>query len=121
MYTLDTNILIYYAAGDDIVVSFMNKNKNAIFYLPTVVAMEFLSYPLIKPETVLLFKFFLTQVRIVSLDLNLAEQSSEIRKKYKLQLADAIIAASTIYTNSTLVTRNVKDFRKIINLRILSL
>jgi predicted nucleic acid-binding protein len=46
MFTLDTNIVIYYAAGKKEVIDFMEKNKNSIFYLPSIVIAEFLSYPL---------------------------------------------------------------------------
>jgi hypothetical protein len=44
-----------------------------------------------------------------------------LRRKYKIKLPDAIIAATALYTNSTLITRNIKDFSKIKDLNILPL
>jgi len=35
------------------------------------------------------------------------------RGKYNLKLGDAVIAATTIFYNLILVTRNEKDFKKI--------
>src|SRR3989344_8160098 len=116
MFTLDTNILIYYSEGDKEVASFLNTNRSKLFYIPTIVATEFLSHPSIQPETITQFKLFLTQTLPIGLDLFLAEQAAGIRRLYGLKLADSIIAASTILTNSTLVTRNIKDFKKIPNL-----
>lgn len=34
MFTLDTNAVIYYAAGDKNAVSFLSEHKHEIFYLP---------------------------------------------------------------------------------------
>jgi predicted nucleic acid-binding protein len=121
MFTLDTNILIYYAAGDPRVASFMHENQNKIFYVPTIVAVEFLSHPLIEPDAIKLFKLFLTQALPIGLDLALAEQAGQIRQLYGLKLADAVIAATALLTRSTLVTRNIRDFRNIPELRIISL
>jgi len=47
MFTFDTNILIYYADGDEKISAFLEKHENEIFYLPTIVVAEFLSYPLL--------------------------------------------------------------------------
>ncbi len=120
MFTLDTNILIYYAAGDEKVASFFRRNREEIFYLPTIVAVEFLSYARIDVESTKLFKLFLTQTIPIGLDLALAERAAEIRRIYGLKLADAVIAATAVLTQSTLVTRNVRDFQKIPELLIFS-
>ncbi len=41
------------------------------------------------------------------------EQTIRLRKEYKIKLPDAIIAATAINHNLTLITRNEKDFEKI--------
>ena len=121
MFTLDTNILIYYAAGEEKVVSFLSQHQNETFYLPTIVATEFLSYPLIEDETIGLFRIFLTQTIPIGLDLGLAEQAALVRRAYKLKTVDAIIAATAILTKSSLITRNIIDFKKIKELNIIEL
>ncbi|MBU4298744.1 type II toxin-antitoxin system VapC family toxin [Patescibacteria group bacterium] len=119
MFALDTNILIYYSFADKKVVSFLESNREAIFYLPSIVAVEFLSYPLIDQETITKFRLFVSQTVVINLDLRIAELSAELRRIYKIKLADAVIAATAISTNSYLVTRDIKDFKKIKGLKLL--
>lgn len=121
MFTIDTNILIYYAADDPKAVEFFETHKNDILYIPSIVIVEFLSYPLISREAVIKFQQFISQTVIVNLDYFVAERAADIRKTHKLSLADAVVAASSIITNSSLVTRNVRDFKKIKNLKIVSI
>ncbi len=119
MIVLDTNILIYYAAGDKAVADLINLHRNEIFYIPTIVVVEFLSYPLITPEAIGAFHQFLSQTVLLHLDLDIAERAAEIRRKYKLALADAVVAASAIATDSALVTRNIRDFKKVRELHMI--
>jgi predicted nucleic acid-binding protein len=44
----------------------------------------------------------------------------EVRKKYKLKLPYAIVAATAITNNATLIT-NDKEFKKVIGLKIKSI
>jgi predicted nucleic acid-binding protein len=69
MFTLDTNILIYYAAGKKEVIDFV-------------------------------------------------ELAAELRRKYNLKLADAVVAVTAILTNSKLITRDIRDFKKVKELEI---
>ena len=116
MFTLDTNIVIYYTGGDEDVASFLLNHKDEVFYLPSIVITEFLSYPLIDIHTATLFRLFSEQTTIINLDFYIAELAANIRKTHKLKLADAVIAATAISTHSTLITRNIRDFQKIPNL-----
>ena len=119
MFTLDTNILIYHAAGDRKIADFLNKHRYEIFYVPSIVVAEFLSYPLITPEVITRFQDFIRQTIVVNLDYMIAEHAAEIRRANKLALADSVIAASALTTNSSLVTRNVRDFKKVKNLKVI--
>ena len=47
MFLLDTNVLIYYASGDRAVADFFELHRREVFYLPTLVVVEFLSYQLL--------------------------------------------------------------------------
>lgn len=113
MFTLDTNAVIYYAAGDKNAVSFLSEHKHEIFYLPSIVVLEFLAYPLIDSHAAALFRSFSQQTTIVNLDFYIAELSAEIRRAYRVKLADAVVAATALSTSSALVTRNISDFKKI--------
>ena len=45
--------------------------------------------------------------------------TAELRKKHRIKLPDAIIAATAIAYSLTLVTRNTDDFRNIPDLNII--
>ncbi len=47
-----------------------------------------------------------------------AKKAGELKRKYNIATTDAIIAATAIQNNLTLLTRNVKDFNKIKEIRI---
>lgn len=121
MFTIDTNILIYYAAGDADILSFFRANQNAVFYLPSIVTAEFLSYPLMTPAVAEKFHNFARQTIIVNLDYPIAAHAATIRRETKLPIADAVIAASSIATNTSLLTRNIRDFKKVNDLNIFPL
>lgn len=120
MLTLDTNILIYYAAEDKNTVDFLNSRRYEMVYMPSIAAVQFLSYPLITPQEVILFRSFVSQIVMVNLDFPIAETAADLRRKYKMGLADSVIAASALLTHSALVTRNIRDFKKVKELTILS-
>jgi predicted nucleic acid-binding protein len=113
---IDTNIIIYYAAGDATIAAFLSEHKEDIFYLPSIVAAEFLSFPLIDEQSATLFRLFAQQTIIVNLDFPIAETAARLRKTYRIKLADAVIAAIALAVNSTLLTRNVRDFKRITEL-----
>ena len=48
-------------------------------------------------------------------------KTAEIRKAHKLKLPDAIIAATAIVYDLTLISRNVSDFKNINGLKIMDI
>ena len=120
MFTIDTNILIYYASGDKEITAFLLeklKNKNSLI-IPTIVVAEFLSFPALRPTEQKIFSKLLQELQVCPLSFEIAEQAGYLRKKYKILLADAIIAATTQKTKSILITRNTKHFQKIKEIKI---
>jgi predicted nucleic acid-binding protein len=49
---------------------------------------------------------------------NIEEKTIDIRKEINIKIPDAIIAATAITYDCTLVTRNVDDFKNLSNLKI---
>ena len=119
MFLFDTNVLIYYRAGKKEIVNFIEKHKQDLFFIPTIVIAEFLSYPLIDIPTIKEFDSLLKDLIIVNLDETIAKKAAFLRRQYKIKLYDAIIAASSIITQTILLTYNVKDFEKIKELKFL--
>ena len=118
MYVPDTNILVYHAAGEDTVAAFFSEHRNDIFYVPSIVVAEFLSYPLITESATRAFKSFISQTIIVNLDFALAELAAEVRRKNRVKLMDAVVAATALTTSAMLVTKNTRDFKRIAGLQL---
>ncbi|MBI4032478.1 PIN domain-containing protein, partial [Candidatus Berkelbacteria bacterium] len=51
-------------------------------------------------------------------DSKIAPVAAFIRRTHRLKLADSIIAATALFTGTTLITRNTQDFRKVHRLKL---
>ena len=120
MFVFDTNAIIYYLAGREAMVRFVYEQRDALFFVPAIVAAEFFSYPLLDGVTRSLFGKFLNDVVVVNLDLEVAQRAGHLRTRYGVKLLDAIVAASVLITGSVLITYNTADFQRIPDLHILS-
>ena len=63
---------------------------------------------------------FIELANILYIDEIIADKTIELRKKYKIKLPDAIIAATAIVYNLILVSRNITDFNKIEGINIIN-
>ena len=121
-YLLDTNILIYYFNDEPAVQPIFEDIQvgDAIgFYCP-ISWVELLCYPNLTESEANLMREFLRTLRCVFLTEAVLDSAAEIRRNYRVRLADALIAACAWTQGCTLVTRNVDDFRRIDGLSILN-
>ena len=63
---------------------------------------------------------FIGLANILELTEAIASKTIELRKKYKTKLPDAIIAATAIVNQLSIITRDIKDFEKIEGLEVLN-
>lgn len=120
MLTLDTNAVIYYMSGDvaaSVVIEPIIAARTPIF-IATVTELELFSLPTITIEESLRIDALLPTFSIMPLDSQIARKAGELRRLFRLKTADSIIAATALFTHSTLLTRNVKDFKKVANLSV---
>lgn len=112
MYLFDTNAVIYFLAGDTKAVSFVKGllKEKKIIYVPTIVRLELFSKSDLTVVEQNVITDFLCLTIEISLDKTIADIAATIRRNYKVKVADSVVAATAVYTNSFLVTRNVKDF-----------
>lgn len=61
---------------------------------------------------------FISNSDIFDLEENIILETIQIRKKHNIKLPDAIIAATCLVNNFSLITNNIKDFDKIRHLQI---
>ena len=121
MYTLDTNAIIYYLDRDPAVVILLDRlfdNVDATYYVSTVTELELYSYPDLNDEEEAAITRLLTDMFVVPLDSRLARYAGYLRRLYRLKTPDSAIAATAMLTKTTLLTRNVDDFRQIDDLKI---
>ncbi|MBF2014526.1 MAG: type II toxin-antitoxin system VapC family toxin [Rivularia sp. T60_A2020_040] len=119
-YLYDTNIFIYYLAGESIVDSLFAEdflNLHDILTLP-IVRIELLSFSGLSEDEEQSIKDLLSQFSSVPLSREIEEQTIELKRRYKIKLPDAIIAATALNQDAFLVTRNVRDFKGIAELKV---
>ena len=63
---------------------------------------------------------FVRYASIIVLNDRVVDKTIEIRKLHRIKLPDAVIAATALVYNLTLLTRNVSDFRNIQNLNVIN-
>ena len=117
-YLLDTNVIL----------DFMGKKlpEKSEFFLSEIIddqinisainKMELLGFSNVEQNLI----DFVGFAEIYHIDDKIIDQTIELRKKYKIKLPDTIIAATAIVNNFTLISRNFKDFLKIIELHYIN-
>lgn len=115
---LDTNIVIAYLEGEDAVVKTLSGwRENTSLFLPTVVESEVLSFNKWDETERRVTEYYLADNFIsIVFDRPIAHVAAELRRTTHVKFPDAAIAASALYLRVPLVTRNVKDFKRIPNL-----
>lgn len=89
--------------------SFYKKNfsKSAVIGISIITKFKFLANPALGVKDKFLFEDLLENIEVYDLaktDLALSQQIVSIRKKYKIKLLDAIIAATAIVCDATLLS-----------------
>jgi tRNA(fMet)-specific endonuclease VapC len=114
---LDTNAVGAYPDNEKFTKNYLKGNPSIGISVITLV--EFLSNPELTTKNKFLFDEFIELVEIYPVTREnkiLVLQTVSVRKKYKLKLPDAIIAATAIVNNATLLSAD-DIFAKIYNLK----
>jgi len=115
VYTLDTNVIIYYLDGNDSAAETLRPifSSDAPVYLSAMSELELLSLPSLQHEEFVKIGQFIRRLVTVPVDSRIARIASTLRRRYHIKSPDAAIAATAMLTGSTLVTRNIKDFSQL--------
>lgn len=119
-YLLDTNVLIYYWNGDipSIELEKVESILKHSFIVSIVTKIELLGWNKHTPEGFIKAKEFIGHAKIIFVDDELADLTIDLRRNYRIKLADALIAATALMNDLVLVTRNEDDFSTLNNLEI---
>ncbi|MEG4320116.1 MULTISPECIES: type II toxin-antitoxin system VapC family toxin [unclassified Microcoleus] len=121
-YLLDTNILIYYFNDEPEVQPIFDEIEAGdaeAFYCP-ITWVELLCYPALTEEQANEMREFLRLLNCVLLTESVLDRAAQIRRNYRLKLADGVIAACALAEGCVLVTRNAEDFKRVDGLSILN-
>jgi predicted nucleic acid-binding protein len=107
-YLIDTNIVIDFSENRlplnaKLFVAEVIDNEPNISIINKI---ELLGFSIVTPEII----EFTDSTNIINLTEDVANQTISLRKKRKIKLPDAIIAATALTHNLTLISRNSKDF-----------
>ena len=117
-FLIDTNIIIYLSQKKLKLSDFARNESN--LYLSSITYIEALGYPFqSRDEEKEVAELCETFERLLLTE-DIEKQTIHIRKSKKIKLPDAIIAATAIVHNLTLVTRNDDDFKNIPDLKIVN-
>lgn len=121
-FLIDSNILIYYLT-DQLSGHSLEIVENAFytsFQISVITKIEVLGWRGHTTDGFNATQAFIKNAKIFELDAKVADKTIDLRQVYKISLPDAVIAATTLLYNLTLVTRNTKDFKHIKALKILN-
>jgi predicted nucleic acid-binding protein len=109
---LDSNIIIYLSKGllniEDI------SQRYYSFYISIISYMEVLGYQFSDEGEKEIIKELLSNFEIIYINSEIAENVILIRQHKKVKLPDAIILATAKFLDCPLMTRNVDDFKDIL-------
>ncbi len=122
-YLWDTNIVIYYLQQqftpvaekfiDDILLSEPS-------VISAITEIELLCWKTATEKDIGVLQGYINDALVIELEQSIKLQTATIRKLHHIKLPDAIIAATAIFYNLTLITSNTKDFEKIDGLNIIN-
>lgn len=106
---LDSNVVVYISKqiidGNKVISHYNNIFVSVISY------MEVLGYEFSSEIEKQLTEDFLSQSQVIHTNSEIAEKVIDFRKKKKIKLPDAIVAATAFVLGADLITANVKDFK----------
>jgi toxin FitB len=115
---LDSNILIYAANEPPSEIEAMvTSGENAV---PSVVQIEVYGFSGLKAEEKAALDVLFRRLTVHPLDTAIIERSIALRQQRKIGLADAIIAATALVHDLSLVTANIGDFKHVAGLRLVN-
>ena len=107
---LDSNIIIYLSKRE-LSLSFLDQFDD--HFISVITYMEVLGYQFRNPKEEAFIREMMEVFRILFIDQKVADRAVKIRRKCRIKLPDAIIAATAKTLNLCLVTRNTRDFEKV--------
>ncbi len=114
-YLIDTNAIIEYL-GATLPEDVLNRLDSVVgtqFFLSVINKIELLGFAHLTRTEEKKITHFIESAFLISLENSIVEKTIAIRKSTKIKLPDAIIAATAMEYDLTIITRNVRDFEQL--------
>ena len=115
-YAADTNALIYLLSGNQC----MEPYLSASLLVSVISEMELLSFPELREGEEKTIRAFLDACAVLPLNTGVKETAIFLRRKYRVKLPDAIVAATAVSYGVPLLTAD-KGFTRISELQLILL
>ena len=114
-FVLDTNVALYHLGN-----RLFQPLPSGVYFISIITEMELLSYPRLSDAEAHQIHNFLSYLTVININDTIKTLAIQWRRQYKLKLPDAIIVATTLSLQATLLT-NDQQLTKIENLTTQSL
>ena len=122
-YLWDTNTVIYYLqqqfspAAEKFIDDILLESQPTISVITEI---ELLCWEAPSKQDLAVIHNFIADAWVFELEKDIKLRTAELRKASKIKLPDAIIAATALINELTLLTRNIKDFKNICGLELIN-
>ena len=118
-YLLDTNSVIYFFDGEEKISAFIKSNKSPL-YISFITQIEILCFETQDEALMNNIVKFTESIDIITTNEDIITAAIEYRKKLKLKIPDAIIAATAKVNELTLITADKAMLTKINNIKMIT-
>lgn len=121
-YLWDTNTVIYYlqqqfSPGAERFIDDLLKDGRPV--ISAITEIELLCWKTINQKDEEVLQNFINDALIIELEQPIKLKTADIRKTHRIKLPDAIIAATALIYELTLISRNIADFKNISTLKVI--
>ena len=122
-FLIDTNVAIYYfgLALPKESEKYIDQILVGKYFISVINRIELLGFKEINKNESEAINSFIANSTIFDLEEDIIIETIKIRKNYAIKLPDAIIAATCLVNNCSLISNNIKDFDKIARLHLIKL
>jgi predicted nucleic acid-binding protein len=119
-YIWDTNIYYLQQQFPPNAEKFMDESlKDAQPCISTITEIELLCWKTAIEKDLEVLRDFISNTLVIELERPIKLKTADIRKEHKIKLPDAVIAATAVIYDLILITRNVSNFKNILELKII--
>ena len=118
-FLIDTSAVIKYLNGTLPAngLSFIDKIVDGESIISFITEIELQVWNPPNLDLIKIYQIFIANSTIIGINDGIIQETIRIRKSFKIKLPDALIAATSIVNNLTLIADNDKDFKKVSELK----